>query len=74
MLFQWPIDHVLSHLKKNVRAPLRLVLWDGREVSLCDAPPVTLRFKDARSAAVFTRPSLLALAEAYIDEIGRAHV
>ncbi|HUP28944.1 MAG TPA: class I SAM-dependent methyltransferase [Usitatibacter sp.] len=67
MLFQSPIDHALSHLKKHVRAPLRLVLWDGREVALCESPPVTLRFKDARAAAAFRRPSLLALAEAYIE-------
>lgn len=64
MRFHWPLDHALSQLKKNVRAPLRLVLWDGREVALCDSPSVTLRIKDARAAHALARPSLLALAEA----------
>jgi cyclopropane-fatty-acyl-phospholipid synthase len=72
MLFHWPIDQALSHLKKTVQAPFRLVLWDGREVALCDAPSVTVRLKGARAAAAFARPSLLALAEAYID--GHAEV
>jgi len=67
VLFHWPIDQALSYLKKNVRAPFRLVLWDGREVALCESPSVTVRLKDARAAAAFARPSLLALAEAYIE-------
>ena len=67
MLFQSPIDHALSTLKKQVRAPLRLVLWDGREVQLSDDPRVTLRLKDAKTAAALARPTMLSLAEAYID-------
>ena len=67
MLFQRPIDHALSHLKKNVRAPMRLVLWDGREFALSEAPSVTVRLRDARAASAFARPTLLALAEAYIE-------
>jgi cyclopropane-fatty-acyl-phospholipid synthase len=66
------IDQALSNLKKRVSAPVRLVLWDGREVSLSDAPRVTVRLKDARTAAALSRPTLLALAEAYIE--GNAEV
>jgi len=63
-----PIDQALSRLKRHVQAPLKVVLWDGREVDLGDAPPrVTLRFNDARTAAALSRPSLLALAQAYIE-------
>ena len=68
MFWDRPIDQALSRLKQNVHAPVKVVLWDGREVALCDEPPrVTLRFNDARTAAALKRPSLLALAQAYID-------
>ncbi|HET7730124.1 MAG TPA: class I SAM-dependent methyltransferase [Usitatibacter sp.] len=66
MLFQWPIDHAISRLKKQVRAPVRLVLWDGREIALSEAPRVTLTFKPGAATAI-ARPSLLSLAEAYIS-------
>jgi cyclopropane-fatty-acyl-phospholipid synthase len=67
MFWQRPIEHALDRLRQNVRAPLKLVLWDGREVDLDDEPRVTLRLTDARTAAALARPSLLALAEAYIE-------
>jgi cyclopropane-fatty-acyl-phospholipid synthase len=72
VLFQNPIDHALTTLKKHVHAPVRVVLWDGREVTLSDEPLVTQRLKDARAAAALARPTLLSLAEAYID--GNAEV
>jgi cyclopropane-fatty-acyl-phospholipid synthase len=63
-----PIDQALSRLKRHVQAPIKVVLWDGREVDLGDQPPrVTLRFNDARTASALARPSLLALAQAYIE-------
>jgi cyclopropane-fatty-acyl-phospholipid synthase len=72
VLFQNPIDHALSTLKKHVQAPVRVVLWDGREVALSESPRVTLRFHDIRAATALARPTMLALAEAYID--GQAEV
>ena len=72
MLFQRPIEHALSNLKKNVHAPLRVVLWDGREVALSEQPVVTLRLKDAKTAAALANPTMLSLAEAYIE--GKADV
>jgi cyclopropane-fatty-acyl-phospholipid synthase len=62
-----PIDEVLGSLSREVSAPLRLVLWDGREYKLSESPSVTLRLKDKRTAAVLARPSFLSLAEAYIS-------
>ena len=68
MFWQRPIDQALSRLKRHVQAPIKVVLWDGREVEFGDEPPrVTLRFNDARTASALARPSLLALAQAYID-------
>jgi len=70
MLWARPLDYALSNLKKQVHAPVRLVLWDGRELALADSTSVTVRLRDAQAMSVFARPSLLSLAEAYID--GRA--
>jgi cyclopropane-fatty-acyl-phospholipid synthase len=67
VFWETPLDNALSMLKKNVSAPVRVVLWDGREVSFSDTPRVTVRLKGLRAAAAFMRPSLLTLAEAYID-------
>ena len=67
MFWQSPVDSALSKLKQNVQAPVRLVLWDGREVSLSDNPRVTLRLKGSEAASALAHPSLLTLAEAYIE-------
>ena len=68
MFWDRPIDSALNRLKRDVRAPVRVELWDGRGVDLSDeAPRVTLRLTDARTAAALARPSMLALAEAYIE-------
>ncbi len=67
MFWERPLEHALSNLKKNVHAPVRLVLWDGREVAFSKEPEVTVRLKGTRGATAFMRPSLLSLAEAYID-------
>lgn len=67
MFWTRPIDAVLGRLARQVSAPLRLVLWDGREYQLGDSPSVTLRLKDQRTASVLARPSFLSLAEAYIS-------
>ena len=67
MLWAKPLDYALSNLKKQVHAPVRLVLWDGRECALSESPSVTVRIKDARAFGALSNPSLLSLAEAYID-------
>jgi len=67
VFWEKPLDNAISRLKKNVSAPVRLVLWDGREVELSDKPSVTIRLKGLRAASALARPSLLTLAEAYID-------
>ena len=67
MFWDKPLDNALGRLKRNVRAPVRLVLWDGREVAFSDKPKVTVRLRDSRAAAALVRPNLLSLAEAYIE-------
>ncbi len=67
MFWERPLDHVLAKLKERVRAPVRVVLWDGREVAFSEEPRVTLRLKGTRAASAFMHPSMLSLAEAYIE-------
>ena len=69
MFWEKPIDLALNNLKKRVHAPVKLVLWDGREIDLSEEeePQVTVRLKGARAATAFAHPSLLTLAEAYIE-------
>ena len=67
MFWETPLDNAISRLKKNVSAPVKLVLWDGREISLSDKPRVTVRLNGLRAATALARPSLLTLAEAYIE-------
>ena len=67
MFWDKPVESALSNLKKNVSAPVRLVLWDGREVDFSAKPKITVRLKGARAAQALMRPSFLSLAEAYID-------
>ena len=61
------LDHALAALPGRISAPLRLVLWDGREVAFSDAPRVTLRFLRERAATALRHPSMLSLAEGYIE-------
>jgi cyclopropane-fatty-acyl-phospholipid synthase len=61
------LDQAITRLKHDVHAPLRVVLWDGREVAFDEDPSVTIRLKDRNAAAALRRPSLMALAQAYID-------
>ena len=57
MFWDKPLDNALSRLKQNVRAPVKLVLWDGREVEFDKNPRVTVRLKDSRIASTLARPS-----------------
>jgi len=75
MFWASPVESALSQLKKSVRTPIRVVLWDGREVDLSDEddePRVTLTLNGPRAAAALANPTMLSLAEAYIE--GRAEV
>ena len=56
MLWDKPLDNALCRLKDKVSAPVRLVLWDGREIALSEKPRVTVRLKGLRAASVLVRP------------------
>ena len=67
MFWDRSVEHALADLKKRVNAPVRVVLWDGREFALSEEPRVTVRVNGARGASALANPSLLSLAEAYIE-------
>ena len=67
MFWERPVEYALSNLKKNLHAPVRVVLWDGREVAFDESPRVTLKLNGTRGASALAKPSLLSLAEAYIE-------
>ena len=44
MFWDTPVDRAIANLRKQVSAPVRVILWDGREYALSSAEPsVTLR-------------------------------
>ncbi|HZZ93843.1 MAG TPA: class I SAM-dependent methyltransferase [Usitatibacter sp.] len=67
MFWERPVDYALSNLQKRVQAPVRVVLWDGREVAFDEKPSVTLKLHGTRGASALVKPTLLSLAEAYIE-------
>lgn len=67
MFWDRSVEHALTNLKKRVNAPVRVVFWDGREIALSEEPCVTVRVKGARGASALANPTLLSLAEAYIE-------
>jgi cyclopropane-fatty-acyl-phospholipid synthase len=52
---------------RNLNLPLRLKLWDGRQVDLAAAPTVTILVKDPQLVADFTRPSFDLLGSAFVE-------
>jgi cyclopropane-fatty-acyl-phospholipid synthase len=67
VFWERPVEYALSNLQKRVHAPVRVVLWDGREVSFDESPRVTLKLNGTRAASALAHPTLLSLAEAYIE-------
>ncbi len=67
MFWEKPFENALTKLTRDVSAPLRLVLWDGREFAFSEEPRVTVRLNGTRAASALVRPNMLTLAEAYIE-------
>ncbi len=52
---------------RDLQLPLRLRLWDGKQIDLGPNPRVTLVIKDPSLVAQLTQPSLDALGGAYVE-------
>ncbi|QJR15200.1 class I SAM-dependent methyltransferase [Usitatibacter palustris] len=61
------VGQVLERLGGQGGLPLRVVLWDGREFPLSDEPLATVRVKRPQALTALSHPTLLSLAEAYVN-------
>ena len=52
---------------KDLGLPLKLQLWDGKEMDIGPAPSVTLVIKDPNLVTQLARPSLDVLGAAYVE-------
>lgn len=53
---------------RDLRLPLRLKLWDGKQIDLGPKPRVTLVVKDPSLVTQLAHPSLDALGAAYVED------
>ncbi|AOE88276.1 C17 cyclopropane fatty acid synthase CfaB [Pseudomonas sp. TCU-HL1] len=57
----------LPPVLRDLKLPLRLQLWDGKEIDLGPNPTVTMTVKDPSAVSLLTRPSLGTLGAAYVE-------
>ncbi|MDH4610559.1 C17 cyclopropane fatty acid synthase CfaB [Pseudomonas sp. BN102] len=57
----------LPPVLRDLQLPLRLLLWDGKEIELGPNPTVTMTVKDPSLVSLLARPSLDTLGAAYVE-------
>lgn len=57
----------LPPVLRDLQLPLRLLLWDGKEIELGPNPTVTMTVKDPSLVSLLARPSLDTLGSAYVE-------
>lgn len=57
----------LPPVLRDLKLPLRLLLWDGKEIDLGPNPTVTMTVKDPSVVSLLSRPSLDTLGTAYVE-------
>ncbi|MDE3739382.1 MULTISPECIES: C17 cyclopropane fatty acid synthase CfaB [Pseudomonas] len=57
----------LPPLLRDLKLPLRVQLWDGKEIDLGPNPTVTMTVKDPSLVSLLNRPSLDTLGAAYVE-------
>lgn len=57
----------LPPVLRDLKLPLRLQLWDGKEIDLGPNPTVTMTVKDPSAVSLLSRPSLGTLGTAYVE-------
>ncbi|QEY65660.1 methyltransferase domain-containing protein [Metapseudomonas lalkuanensis] len=57
----------LPPVLRDLKLPLRLQLWDGKEIDLGPNPTVTMTVKDPSAVSLLSRPSLGTLGSAYVE-------
>ena len=73
MLTQLRLNAWSGHLRRQPSVPLRVELWNGQRIDLCEqAPRVTLRVPSPGALRYLLSPSLYSLGKAYVE--GRIEV
>ena len=57
----------LPPVLRDLQLPLRLLLWDGKEIEFGPNPTVTMTVKDPSLVSLLARPSLDTLGTAYVE-------
>ncbi len=66
-MLEQPIARYLAGIRQSRPVPARIILWDGTEIPLGDAPSVTIRLCDRAALAPLLNPSLDRLGDAFVE-------
>lgn len=72
MFFEKRFFSSIEKIRSQVEVPLRIELWNGRQVDFCSEPSVTVTIPQASALRYFLSPSLSKLGEAFVE--GHIHV
>jgi len=67
MLLEYRFNKAIEKLAGEARFPLRVKLWNGRNVTLAPNPVVTIEIPDVSALRFFVPPDLAKLGEAFVD-------
>jgi cyclopropane-fatty-acyl-phospholipid synthase len=67
MFLEYRFNRVIEKLAQQANFPLRMKLWNGRNVTLAPNPTVTIEIPDASALRFFVPPDLAKLGEAFVD-------
>ena len=67
MFLEYRFNKAIEKLAAEARFPLRMKLWNGRNVTLAPNPTVTIEIPDASALRFFVAPDLNKLGEAFVD-------
>src|SRR5688572_16233424 len=67
MFLEYRFNKALEKLASQARYPLRMKLWNGRNITLAPNPTVTIEIPDASALRYFVSPDLAKLGEAFVD-------
>lgn len=72
MFFEKRFFSSIEKIRSQVVVPLRIELWNGRQVDFCSDPSVTVTIPQASALRYFLSPNLSKLGEAFVE--GHIHV
>ena len=61
------LERFANQYRMQERVPVRLVLWNGRQIDFSEAPHVTLTLRRPEAVRYFLKPSLDSLGEGFVE-------